>query len=108
MKRLVALALLLAGCGERSADETPWAGREWDVAELVIAKREYDSLAALRAEAARRGVRPERHARGIDAFVTIAADRSRCTIHFVNPDRAEVRDMVGHEAMHCFYGHWHG
>lgn len=105
---VVAVALLLAGCGQSEApDGYAFAGKRYDRPSALVNKREYPSFAALRAALPAhlsRKWKDEKVSRG--AWGQLHADGS-CTIHFVDPEVSYQPEWIGHETAHCFYGEWH-
>jgi hypothetical protein len=44
----------------------------------------------------------------IVAFTSLyPADKTKCTMHMVDPAVEYVPEFVGHEFLHCVYGQWH-
>ena len=107
MKRLAALAALaLAACQQQGADGYAFERGEFDRNEIAVTVVEHPSLADLRADAARRGVRDGN--REIMAFGLVSTDRPACEIHIVDPAQDYRPEWIGHELTHCIRGRWHG
>lgn len=73
---------------------------------MSVTIQPFPSAAALREHCANLGVRY----RGEGGCARVFPDSKRCEIYVVlprNSDDAERERLVGHEALHCFFGHYH-
>ena len=101
---IVALTLVLAGCGSQAGkDGYAFERKEFDRAEVSVTLVEHPSLAALQAAAAARGVTAD----NVAAWSVLKTGQPACEVHIVDPAVRYQPEYLGHEIAHCFYGRWH-
>jgi hypothetical protein len=111
MKKLLLIPLLalLTSCDpapQTGSDGYKFGEKQYTQTQLNVEVVVYPDRASLDKEVKRRGLVADGNQ--IIAFTTLyTSDRTRCTIHMVDPASDYVPEFVGHEFLHCVYGQWH-
>lgn len=105
-KSSIALLLLLASCSkgpQQGKDGYVFGDKQYEqspvTVSVVVYPRQKDIYAAAKAKGANY---PQ-----VVAFSELTNDRTKCTIHMIDPTVKYAPEFVGHEFLHCAYGQWH-
>jgi hypothetical protein len=98
---------LLASCGPQTgADGYSFGKKQYTQTDLRVDVVVYETKEKFMAEVRRRNLVADGNE--IAAFTVLYLDdRSRCTIHIIDPEADYSPEFVGHEFLHCVYGQWH-
>lgn len=107
MKKLIILLLFfLSSCNntpEQGSDGYSFGQKQYQqspvTVTVVVYKKQSDIYAAAKSLGADY---PD-----VAAFSVLNADKSKCTIHMIDPSVKYRPEFVGHEFLHCVYGQWH-
>lgn len=106
MKKLLIIGslLLLASCNNKiGKDGYSFGEKQYEQSPVSVSVVVYDKQNDIYEAAKQRGV----DSPNIAAFTVLSADRSKCTIHMIDPAVKYRPEFVGHEFLHCVYGQWH-
>lgn len=111
MKNILFLFILLfmSGCSDvnQGADGYYFGKKEYTELKPKIEVIVYASRKEFEEEFKNRKIEIRANSQ-IVAFTSLyPADRSRCTIHMIDPAVEYSPEFVGHEFLHCIYGQWH-
>lgn len=107
MKKLLVLPLLLllTSCENRvGSDGYKFGEKQYEQTPVTVNIVTYSSAQELSNAARKWGVNnPD-----VVAFTLLNSNnRSKCTIHIIDPAVKYQPEFVGHEFLHCVYGQWH-
>lgn len=107
---ILSLSLLLSACLESStqgADGYTFGKPQYVVTKPIVEVIVYPSRREFEEEFNKRNTETRSNSQ-IVAFTTLyPADKTRCTIHIIDPAVEYSPEFVGHEFLHCMYGQWH-